>query len=90
MNEFKDNYDDLKNNLNSENSKLISFLIYGIILGRIIEKYKKLRNAHKNLNFDEIDYCKDCDFLVDDPEVLVYNSVPDFKIRQMLSTTVTL
>ena len=47
MNEFKDNYDDLKNNLNSENSKLISFLIYGIILGRLFEKYKKLRQKIK-------------------------------------------
>ena len=35
MNEFKDNYNDLKNNINTENSKLISFLIYGIILGRL-------------------------------------------------------
>ena len=47
MNEFKDNYDDLKNNLNSENSKLISFLIYCIIIGRLIEKYKKLRKKIK-------------------------------------------
>ena len=47
MNKFKDNYDDLKNNLNSENSKLISFLIYGIILERLLEKYKKLRNKIK-------------------------------------------
>ena len=47
MNEFKDNYDDLKNNLNSENSKLISFLIYGIILGWLLEKYKKLRKKIK-------------------------------------------
>jgi len=47
MNEFKDNYNDLKKNINSENSKLISFLIYGIILGRLLEKYKKLRNKIK-------------------------------------------
>ena len=47
MNEFKDNYNDLKNNINSENSKLISFLIYGIILGRLLEKYKKFRKKMK-------------------------------------------
>ena len=47
MNEFKDNYDDLKNNLSSENSKLISFLIYGISLGRLLEKYKQLRKKIK-------------------------------------------
>tara|TARA_B100001115_G_C15624831_1_gene300005 strand:+ start:189 stop:341 length:153 start_codon:yes stop_codon:yes gene_type:complete len=47
MNEFKDNYNDLKNNLNSENTKLISFLIYGIILGKLLEKYKQLRKKIK-------------------------------------------
>ena len=47
MNEFKDNYNDLKNNINTENSKLISFLIYGIILGRLSEKYKKFRKKMK-------------------------------------------
>lgn len=52
--------------------------------------YNKLREAHASGKFDTISYCKDCDFLTDDSEVLVYNSVPDFKIRQMLSTTVTL
>ena len=47
MNEFKDNYNDLKNNINTENSKLISFLIYGISLGRLLEKYKKFRKKMK-------------------------------------------
>ena len=47
MNEFKDNYNDSKKNLNSENSKLISFLIYGIILGRLLEKYKKISKKIK-------------------------------------------
>ena len=47
MNEFKDNFNDLKNNINTENSKLISFLIYGIILGRLFEKYKKFRKKMK-------------------------------------------
>ena len=47
MNEFKKNYNDLKNNINTENSKLISFLIYGIILGRLLEKYKKIRKKMK-------------------------------------------
>ena len=40
-------YNDLKNNINTENSKLISFLIYGIILGRLLEKYKKFRKKMK-------------------------------------------
>lgn len=50
------------------------------------EKYKKLRNAHKNLNFDEIDYCKDCDFLYEDPEVLVWSNDKKAKINHMLGT----
>ena len=52
--------------------------------------YNNLRKAHKNKTFDDISYCKNCDFLIDDSEVLVYNSVPDFKLRQMLTTTVKL
>tara|TARA_Y100001938_G_C8080520_1_gene428751 strand:- start:401 stop:1318 length:918 start_codon:yes stop_codon:yes gene_type:complete len=52
--------------------------------------YNTLRKAHKNETFDDISYCKDCDFLVDDSEVLVFNTVSDFKLRQMLSTTVKL
>ena len=52
--------------------------------------YNNLREAHRNETFDDISYCKDCDFLVDDSEVLVFNSVPDFKLRQMLTTTVNL
>ena len=48
MTEFKKNYKELKTNINSENTKLISFLIYGIILGRLLEKIKK---ARKKINF---------------------------------------
>ena len=29
-----------------------------------------LREAHDTKNFDKIDYCKDCDFLYQDPEIL--------------------
>lgn len=54
------------------------------------DSYNKLREAHTTEQFDTISYCKDCDFLIDDSEVLVFNTVPDFKIRQMLSTTVVL
>tara|TARA_B100001250_G_scaffold391488_1_gene392387 strand:- start:251 stop:403 length:153 start_codon:yes stop_codon:yes gene_type:complete len=42
MNEFKDEYRNLKESINSDNSKLVSFLIMGIILGRLIEKYKNI------------------------------------------------
>ena len=36
------------------------------------EEYQKLREGH--LTGDYPDYCKSCDFLVDDPEVLVYTN----------------
>ncbi len=41
--EFKDNFSNLKNNINSENSKIVSFLIYGIFIGRLYEKIKKFK-----------------------------------------------
>ena len=50
------------------------------------EKYEKLRQAHKNGTFDQIDYCKDCDFLDGDPEVLVWSNDKTAKINHMLGT----
>ncbi len=43
MNEFKEEYNNLKKSINSDNSKLVSFLILGILLGRIVEKYKNIK-----------------------------------------------
>jgi len=50
------------------------------------EKYEKLRNAHKNEEFEKIDYCKDCDFLDGDPEVLVWTNDTSAKVNHMLGT----
>ena len=50
------------------------------------KEYKKLREAHKSKDFDSIDYCKNCDFLYDDPEVLVWSNDPTAKINHMLGT----
>jgi len=50
------------------------------------EKYQKLREAHTTKNFDEIDYCKNCDFLYDDPEVLIWSNDKTAKINHMLGT----
>lgn len=36
------------------------------------EEYNKLRKQHEMGDFP--DYCKDCDFLIDDPETLVYTN----------------
>lgn len=38
------------------------------------EKYMWLRKMHKEKRFDEIPFCKDCDFLYDDNEVLVWKN----------------
>jgi len=35
-------------------------------------EYEALREGHRTGNYP--DYCKDCDFLIDDPEVLVYTN----------------
>lgn len=53
-------------------------------------EYEKLRRAHAEKDFDSIDYCKDCDFLYDDPEVLVWSNDPDASTDYMLGTKFTL
>tara|TARA_B100001250_G_scaffold82560_1_gene68126 strand:- start:1616 stop:1765 length:150 start_codon:yes stop_codon:yes gene_type:complete len=47
MNEFKKEYKNLKESINSENTNIISFLILGILLGRLVEKYKNIRKKIK-------------------------------------------
>ena len=47
MNEYKKEYENMKKSLNSENTNLISFLILGILLGRLIEKYKNIKKRIK-------------------------------------------
>lgn len=50
------------------------------------EEYEKLRKAHKEKRFDDIDYCSNCDFLYDDPETLVWSNDPDASRNYMLGT----
>jgi len=54
------------------------------------KKYTELRAAHREKRFDDIEYCKNCDFLVDDPEVLVYNSNEDVGLYHMIGTSFSL
>ena len=49
-------------------------------------KFEALRKAHNEKKFDEIDYCKDCDFLYQDPEVLVWSNDKTAKVHHMLGT----
>jgi radical SAM protein with 4Fe4S-binding SPASM domain len=50
------------------------------------EPYKKLTEAHTSKEFDKIDYCKDCDFLYEDPEVMVWSNDKEASINHMLGT----
>tara|TARA_B100001029_G_scaffold178479_1_gene185336 strand:- start:601 stop:1605 length:1005 start_codon:yes stop_codon:yes gene_type:complete len=50
------------------------------------KKYEKLREAHEKKDFDSVDYCKDCDFLYADPEVLVWSNDKKARISHMLGT----
>jgi len=54
------------------------------------EAYEKLRDAHNRKDFDSIDYCKNCDFLYEDPEVLVWSNDPESKVDYMLGTNFSL
>ena len=47
MNDFKKEYNNLKDSINSNNSKLISFLILGILLGRFIEKFNNIKKKFR-------------------------------------------
>jgi MoaA/NifB/PqqE/SkfB family radical SAM enzyme len=50
------------------------------------EKYEELRKAHYRKDFESIEYCRNCDFLDGDPEVLVWSNAPNAKVNHMLGT----
>lgn len=54
------------------------------------ELYEELRRAHREEDFDSIEYCKNCDFLIDDPEVLVWSNDEDIRVHKMLGTSIDL
>jgi MoaA/NifB/PqqE/SkfB family radical SAM enzyme len=54
------------------------------------EQYEALRLAHEEGRFDDIDYCSQCDFLYDDPEVLVWSNDDAARTKHMLGTTFSL
>ena len=45
MSTFSENYDNLKNELNNDKSRLISLLFLGIILGRVYEKFLNIKKS---------------------------------------------
>jgi radical SAM protein with 4Fe4S-binding SPASM domain len=52
------------------------------------EEYNKLRKAHEMEDWPE--YCKNCDFLYEDPEVLVWSNDPNASTDYMLGTKFSL
>ena len=50
------------------------------------DAYNHLRKAHEMGDWDAVPYCKDCDFLYEDPEVLVWSNDPEARVGQMLGT----
>lgn len=54
------------------------------------DAYEDLREAHRQEEFDRIDYCKNCDFLIENPEVLVWSNDPTATIDYMLGTQFSL
>lgn len=53
------------------------------------ERYTWLRNMHKEQRFDEVSFCKNCDFLYEDPSVLVWTNC-NRSINKMIGTNFTL
>jgi hypothetical protein len=43
------------------------------------DKYTELRKNHLEKNFDEVDYCKNCDHLIEYPDSLVWTNIPGRK-----------
>lgn len=54
------------------------------------ELYKWLRQMHKEERFDEVSFCKDCDFLYEDDSVLVYKNDPSVQLYNLKGTTFSL
>jgi radical SAM protein with 4Fe4S-binding SPASM domain len=54
------------------------------------EEYNNLRKAHEMGDFNSIDYCKNCDFLYEDPEVLVWSNDKSASTDYMLGTNFSL
>lgn len=54
------------------------------------ETYEKLREAHRQQDFDSVSYCNDCDFLYDNPEVLVWSNDTSAQTNHMLGTNFSL
>lgn len=50
------------------------------------DKYSKLREAHTLNKYEDVDYCKNCDFLYQSEEVLAWTNDKNARINNMLGT----
>ena len=48
------------------------------------KNYEHLRKVHREEKFDELDYCKDCDYLYEEAESLVWTNDKNYNAGQML------
>ena len=48
------------------------------------ERYNWLREKHFQGDFDDVSFCKDCDFLYDDDSVLVWSNIPNKQRNKMI------
>ncbi len=53
-------------------------------------EYQRLRQAHSTKNFDDIEYCKNCDFLYQDDDVLVWSNDKNARTNHLLGTSFSL
>jgi MoaA/NifB/PqqE/SkfB family radical SAM enzyme len=52
--------------------------------------YTELRNKHNTGDFESISYCKGCDFLQEDTDVLHWSNSPSAKVGQPIGTELTM
>lgn len=49
-------------------------------------EYERLRTAHQEERFDDIDYCKNCDFLYEEEDVLVWTNDSNAQVGRPIGT----
>ena len=67
-------------------SKSIAEAVFKIIENEDKEKSNEHVSYLCFKKFDDIEYCKDCDFLYEDPEVLIWSNDKTAKVSNMLGT----
>ena len=69
-----------------KNNYILLIVIFFYPLFPIYSVGDTISEAHQNKEFDRIEYCKNCDFLDGDPEVLVWSNDNKARVNHMLGT----